>query len=493
MKRILAQCAKELVQFRRDRLTLALAFLLPLLTLFIFGFAIRLESKNIPLVVQDFDHSKLSNTYIERLFATNQFEPVRWSGNDPAKDALDQGIAKAVIIIPPDFSRRVKSNKVSTVQVLVDGTDANNARVIRNSIQATTNFFLQSVELQQRNNQNQAEPASSSIANPSGNSQSQSVANNSNFGNSQTRSITNNSVSGNGNQGQPNLNSTSGSGSQNRPSPDGINLNSTDPANSPLQPNSGETNLTGTGQNPSSQNQNPTTSSDPVQSQSVAANAGAVGNVTAHVRLWFNPGRKESLYIVPGVYAVVLWIFPSLLAAIAMVREKEKGTILQVYTSSLTAAELLLGKALAYVIVGLCIALLVIGLGSLIFQVELAGDPTPLLIGTPIYLGVAIMFGLLIGVRSSNQNAAVQGVSLVGFLTSFLLSGFIYPLSNIPFPLSLVPNIIPARYFIIITRDAFVRGIGWTGVWFDILMIIALGLFFFNVARRALSRMQLPD
>jgi ABC-type multidrug transport system permease subunit len=490
MKRILAQCVKELVQFRRDRLTLALAFILPLLTLFIFGFAIRLESKNIPLVVQDFDHSKLSNTYIERLFATNQFEPVRWSGSDPARDALDRGIAKAVVIIPPDFSRRVKSNKVSTVQVLVDGTDANNARVIRNSIQATTNFFLQSVGLQQLGNQsNQSQADAGSSTNTSQNLQSQSASSNLSSSNSRVQTATSSVDVNRGNSLQSPANTTT-SGIQSPSSSNQTNLNTTDPGNAQTQLNTDNRGFNSLSLSQSSQN---AIGSGNVQSQSGANNAGAIGSVTAHVRLWFNPGRKESLYIVPGVYAVVLWIFPSLLAAIAMVREKETGTILQVYTSSLTAAELLLGKALAYVVVGLCIALLVIGLGSLIFQVELAGDPTPLLVGTPIYLGVAVMFGLLIGVRSSNQNAAVQGVSLVGFLSSFLLSGFIYPLSNIPFPLSLIPNIIPARYFIIITRDAFVRGIGWAGVWFDVLMVMILGLFFFNVARRALSRMQLPD
>ncbi|MCL6434028.1 MAG: ABC transporter permease [Leptolyngbyaceae cyanobacterium HOT.MB2.61] len=367
MKRVFAQCVKELAQFRRDRITLGLAFLLPLLSLFIFGFAIRLESKNIPLVIQDFDRSGLSRTYIERLFATNQFQPARWSPNQPVEEALDHGVAKAAVLIPPEFSRRIKADKQSPVQVLVDGTDANNARVIRNSIQATTNFFLSADGLVDR-----------------------------------------------------------------------------------LEP------------------------------------------IKAQIRLWFNPGRKESLYIVPGVYAVVLWIFPSLLAAIAMVREKEKGTILQVYASSLTASELLLGKALAYVLVGLCEALIVMGLGGLIFRVGFAGNPTPLLISTPIYLAVAIMFGLFLGVRSNNQNTAVQGVALIGFLTAFLLSGFIYPLSNIPFPLSLISNIVPARYFIVITRDAFVRGVGWSGIWFDLLMISLIGLLLFNIARRLLSKMQLP-
>jgi len=368
MKRILSQCRKEISQFRRDRLTLALAFLLPLMTLLIFGFAIRLEAKNIPLVIQDFDRTQISQCYVERLFATNQFTTEAWSLDREPTLALDRSIAKAAVIIPPDFSQRITAGKVADVQVLVDGTDANNARVIKNSIKATTNDFLQSEGLI------------------------------------------------------------------------------------------------------------PTTNA-----------------ISTRTRLWFNPGRQESLYIVPGVYAVVLWIFPSLLSAIAMVREKERQTILQVYASSMSSAELILGKALAYLIVGLGMAGFVMGLGSLIFGLRLAGDPTPLLVATPLYLWASVMFGLLLGVRTNNQNAAVQGVSLVGFLTAFLLSGFIYPLSNIPFPLSLLPNVIPARYFIEITRDAYVRGIGWSSIWSSIVMIFAISMVFFTVARKAMSRMQLPD
>ncbi|MCP9818811.1 ABC transporter permease [Synechococcus sp. Cruz-9H2] len=368
MRRVLAQCRKELLQFRRDRLTLGLAFLLPLLTLLIFGFAIRLETKVIPIVVQDFDRSPLSAAYTDRLFATDQFRPAPWRGDDPVADAIDRGLAKAAVIIPPEFSRRLKAGQPVEVQVLVDGTDTNNARVIRNGIQGTTAFFLSEKEL---------------LTNP-----------------------------------------------------------------------------------------------PPVQ---------------ALTRLWFNPGRKESLYIVPGVYAVVLWIFPSLLAAIAMVKEKDKGTILQVYASGIRAPELLLGKALAYLLVGLSMAVVVMGLGGLIFQLGFAGDPTPLLVGTTLYLAAAVLFGLLLGVRSANQNAAVQGVSLVGFLSALLLSGFIYPLSNIPPPLSLVSALIPARYFIVISRDAFVRGTGWVGVWLDVLMILALAALLYLVTRRSLGSLQLAD
>jgi ABC-2 type transport system permease protein len=218
MKRILAQCSKELVQFRRDHLTVALALILPLGMLLIYGFAIRLEVKNIPLAVQDLNRSPLSRAYIERLYATNQFIPIPLVGSSTS-EVIARGRARAIVVIPPDFSRQIKSHHPTSIQVLVDGTDVNNARVIQNSIRGVTNFFLRPHALQ------------------------------------------------------------------------------------------------------------------PTQAQ-----------VTAKVRLWFNPGRQESLYIVPGIYGVILWVFPSMLAAIAMVREKEQGTIVQVYASNLKAGEWLLAK-----------------------------------------------------------------------------------------------------------------------------------------------------
>ncbi|HEY9664116.1 MAG TPA: ABC transporter permease, partial [Allocoleopsis sp.] len=130
---------------------------------------------------------------------------------------------------------------------------------------------------------------------------------------------------------------------------------------------------------------------------------------------------------------------------------------------------------------------------AILFQLSFAGDPSPFLIATPLFVLTAALFGLLIGTRAANQTAAVQAVALTGFLSAFLLSGFIYPLSNIPFPLSLISNVVPARYYIPIIRDAFVRGTGWESLWLHLIVMTGLGLLFFNGARRNLSKMQLPD
>jgi ABC-2 type transport system permease protein len=367
MNRILTQCLKELNQFKRDRLTVALALILPLGILLIYGYAIRLEIKNIALGIQDFDNSFLSRAYVERLYANNQFAPAP-IGTLAPKTAIARGVAKVVVVIPPDFSRHLKSNKSVSVQVLVDGTDVNNARVIQNSLRATTNFFLQNHQLQPKTQK-----------------------------------------------------------------------------------------------------------------------------VTTQTRLWFNPGRKESLYIVPGIYGVILWVFPSMLTAIAMVREKEQGTIIQVYASDLSAREWLLGKGLAYLLVALAQALVIMSVSAILFGLRLRVEPMPLIIGTLTFLAASVSFGLLVGTRARNQTAAVQGTAIAGFLTAFLLSGFIYRLENIPFPLSLISYLIPARYYILITRDAFLRGTGWAGVWHGPLIISLIGGLFFMAAIGNLKQMQLPD
>lgn len=100
MKRIWVQCSKELVQFRRDHLTVMLAFLLPLFYLLIYGFAIRLEIKEIPLVVQDFDNSPMSRSYVEQLVATNQFQIVPYNSQQfSPDDAIDHNLAKAALVV----------------------------------------------------------------------------------------------------------------------------------------------------------------------------------------------------------------------------------------------------------------------------------------------------------------------------------------------------------------------------------------------------------
>jgi ABC-2 type transport system permease protein len=381
-RKILVQCEKELLQFKRDRLTVALAFLLPFLTLLIYGFAIRLESKNIPIVIQDLEQSPLSRDFAARLLVTNQLVPAKpplseqvtgrlmpWS----FEEALGTDVAKVGIIIPPDFTKRIRANQQVQIQVLVDGSDVVNARVVANSIRGFTAFY------------------------------------------NATHRFGANDVS------------TSGP------------------------------------------------------------------RITSDIRIWFNPGRKESLYIVPGDLAVILGLFPAILMAISMVRETEEGNIVQVYAANLHASELLLGKWLAYLLVGLGEAIFSIGLGMIIFHLSFVGDPSPFFVGTPIFIGDTVMFGLMVGVFVTNQSAAIQMVGTSRAMLAILLSGFLYPLSNIPFPFSLFSYLVSTRYYMELIRSTFVRGSGWGGSWTLLPMMLALMLIEYWIAWHHLRPMQLSS
>jgi ABC-2 type transport system permease protein len=363
--RIFAQAVKELAQFRRDKLTVALAFGLPVLALFLYGFATRLESKDIRVSVQNFDNGALSREYIDAIFSTDQLILARWSGKD-AMGPLDLGLAKATLVIPPEFSRHLKQGLPAPVEVIIDATDVNNARVIKNSVLATTRFFCRTHHLGV----------------------------------------------------DPNL-------------------------------------------------------------------------LNAQVRLWFNPGRKEAQYVAPGAVAVILWIFPCLLAALAMSRENEQGTMLQLYTSSLTSIELILGKALAYVFIGMLVSVLLIVLSMLLFDIKFVGDVPIFIFSLLLYETCATGFGLLVGAKAPNQSVAVQMVATAGFTTALLLSGFIYPLRNITYPLSLLSNIVPARYFVESCRDVFVRGADARSQLFIPAALLFFACFLLFRAAGMLKKMQL--
>jgi ABC-2 type transport system permease protein len=213
--------------------------------------------------------------------------------------------------------------------------------------------------------------------------------------------------------------------------------------------------------------------------------------VQAAIRLWYNPERSAKKFYGPGIFVLVLSIFPSLLASLAMSKEGEQKTILQVYVSSISAHEFLLGKILAFMVVALSEWLLSLILLFTYFGVRFAGDPTPFLVATIFYAFCVATFGTLVGAAIPDQAAAMQAVALFGYLLVFLLGGLIFPIENIPAGLRWVSNIIWGRYYIEIVRDALLRGGGWPATWFKVLLIGAMGAVFYMMAWRKMRRMQL--
>ncbi len=359
MKRIFTQTIKELTQLGRDRLTLTLALMLPLILLLLFGFAASLKVNKINFAIQDLDLTSISREYIASFERTTKFNLVAVSPTVNIPRLLDEGRIAAGLIIPPKFERDLqKAGHKTEVQVLVDGTDANTANIVRGYAKAITNAFIEDRR--------------------------------------------------------------------------------------------------------------------PTNTQAVSL----------ELRLWYNPGLETLKYIGPGAVGLTVTLYPPLLAGLAVAKEKEQGTILQVYASSLTGTEYLLGKAAAFWLVGMAEILLVNLEAWLFFGLWFAGDPTPMIIGSVFYIAAGVFWGIFIGNNTGNQSATIQAVSFTAFLLSLQLSGYIYPVDNIPPSIRWISNLIPARHYILLTRDAYARGVGWLGVWNSVLALVFLCGFFFFIAWR---------
>src|SRR5262245_4956411 len=224
-----------------------------------------------------------------------------------------------------------------------------------------------------------------------------------------------------------------------------------------------------------------------------ARRAGGTGQpgVRAAVRYWYNPERSSRKFYGPGIFVMGLSMFPPLLATLAMAREGERKTILQVYVSNISALEFLAGKVLAFMVVAFAETALALTLLFSFFGIHLAGDPTPFLVATLLYAFCTAAFGTLIGAAIPNQMAAMQAVMFGGFLLVFMLSGLLFPLSNVPDGLRWLSWLVWARYYIEVVRDAFLQGGGWSAVWYKVIAIGAIGSGFFAMAWRRMRRMQL--
>jgi ABC-2 type transport system permease protein len=213
--------------------------------------------------------------------------------------------------------------------------------------------------------------------------------------------------------------------------------------------------------------------------------------VRAAIRLWYNPGLSSKKFYGPGIFVLGLSMFPPLLAALSMARENEQETILQIYVSSVSAHEFLLGKIAAFTAVALAECLIMLTLLFTYFELRFAGDPTPFIVATLLYAFCVASFGTMVGATIPSQVAAMQVVALGGFLLVFLLSGLIFPIENIPAGLRWISNFIWGRYYIEIVRDALLQGGGWPAVWLKIAIIALIGTVFCMVAWRRMRRMQL--
>lgn len=189
----------------------------------------------------------------------------------------------------------------------------------------------------------------------------------------------------------------------------------------------------------------------------------------AEVRLLFNPGLRSAVFFVPGLIAYILYIVGVLLTALTLVREAERGNLEQLFATPVGRLEVLLGKLIPYLALGLLQALLVLAFGMAVFEVPLYGSLAVLALGTVLFLIGALGQGLLISAIAGSQQVATQAGALSALLPGLLLSGFMLPLETMPTVLRWFASIFPARYYVSILRGVMLRGNGLDVLWPDFL------------------------
>jgi len=207
--------------------------------------------------------------------------------------------------------------------------------------------------------------------------------------------------------------------------------------------------------------------------------AGVVGfeeeGVEVEHRVWFNPNFESRLFYVPGVIASVAFLIPIILTALAIVREKEIGTLEQLMVTPIRPWELMVGKTLPFALVGILDVMMIALIGVFWFEVPLQGNPLILFVGAVLFLMSSIAIGLFISTISSTQRQAQISVFFFT-MPAFILSGFAFPIENMPAWVQYLTYANPLRYFLVIIRGIFLKGITLDILWPQMLSLAALGI-----------------
>ena len=201
----------------------------------------------------------------------------------------------------------------------------------------------------------------------------------------------------------------------------------------------------------------------------------AVPQIVAVSRVWFNPDLKSRNYFIPGVVVNIITLVTMMLTAMAIVREKEIGTMEQLMVTPIRPTELILGKTLPFVLVGLWDMLLVVTAALVIYHIPLAGSFGLLLVCTLLFLLTSLGAGLFISTISRTQQQAMMTMGLI-FQPFFMLSGFSFPIRNMPVSMQILTYINPVRYFMEIVRGIFLQGTGISTLWPQMVALAVFGV-----------------
>jgi ABC-2 type transport system permease protein len=342
--RPLAIAWKELVQLRRDRLTLGMVLALPMMQLLLFGYAINTDVRHIPLLIYDQDHSAASRDLARGLVMTGFFDQVgEVTGYEEIARALRGGKARTALVVPPRFASDLKRGRPTTVQLVVDGSDPQ-------TVASATSTAAGLVATR-----------AASLA---------------------------------------------------------------------------------------------------VTRLGAAGAAVSLQPISLEPSTWYNPELRTSIFIVPGLVGVILTMTMVMLTAMAIARERERGTLEQLIVSPVGRVELVVGKILPYVMIGYLQMTLILLAGVVIFGVPIVGSLPLLYLLAFLFIAANLALGLFFSTLARTQQQAMQ-MSFFFLLPNILLSGFMFPFEAMPRPARFLSEALPLTHFLRIIRGITLKGAGF--------------------------------
>lgn len=218
--------------------------------------------------------------------------------------------------------------------------------------------------------------------------------------------------------------------------------------------------------------------------QSYSLSRGIVPPFEIETAIWYNPALKSSYFFVPGLAALILVMISALLTSIAIVREKETGTIEQILVSPIRPFEIIVGKVVPYIFLAFLDLLIILLIARLVYKVPFMGAPALLLFASLIFIFAALSLGLLISTVTRTQQVAMMMALMATMLPTVLLSGFMFPINSLPQILQWATYAVPARYYLVIIRGIMLKGNDVVQLWPQMGILLGFGVFLLAVSAK---------
>lgn len=351
---------KEFIQILRDPKMKGVIFMMPIIQVLVFGYAVTTDVKNVRTAVFDLDNSIASREFVARFVESGYFDVVEHVEREGRmRELLDRGEVSAVVRMNSGFEDDLRAGRTARVQLIVDGTDSNTAGIVLDYSARIAGEFSEKV-LTTRFKR-----------------------------------------------------------------------------------------LRGAAQQPA--------------------------RVDLQTRAWFNENLESRNFYVPGVIAIIVMLITLMLTSMAVVREKEIGTMEQIMVTPITPREFILGKTIPFALIGFADVILITVVGVFWFDVPIRGNLVVLFFATALYLMTTLGMGLLISTVSQTQQQAMMSTFFFYF-PAVLLSGFMFPIANMPVVVQWLTYLNPLHYFLVIIRGVFLKGVGPVVLWPQMLAFAVMGM-----------------